>query len=551
MIGKKLLLVLIVLMYSVGMLGGKNVRTESLLDSLDKVLEQRQAMLGKKQSVINDLKRGICEVSTPEALTIKYEQIFTEYLHFNGDSAIEYARRAVKTAISTDRPELILSARLCLLRAYTRQGLMGKGYEVISRIGGIEDMDPAFRGQYADMLLDFYMRMTFKSDINYMPSIDAKEAWKRYSSYLSKDTWEYYFYKSTCTRRCDTKQMELMLSQIPQPSHQAANLYVTLAIEYKMRGDTDRFYKNLILSAINDVLLANTEVSSMLYLLQTPLLEKDLGRSYAYVQVCADNVNRYHDMQRALKVVEVQERINKQFDELHRRQVTIVVIIAILFFIALVISVIEGRLVASRGQKVKRALEALKISHRKQAELTAEQKHFCKQLQEANGRLSNRAHTYRKDFLNVYHLVSTYISYEKEIRKDVLNLLKTGNVRKAIRIISSNAEIDEQLKLFYHHFDHAFLSMNPDFIHRLNTLVKPENRFDESQKELTTPLRIYALMLLGITDSVGIADFLHLSSQTVYNYRLKMRRLSVVGEKEFDDSVINRYIYNNDEDAPS
>lgn len=545
------MLVLVVFLCPAAMWGSKKGQTECFLDSLDKVLEQRQTILNKKQSVINELKRGIHDVSTLEELTVKYEQIFTEYLHFDGDSATEYARRAVRTADKTRKPEMILSARLCLLRAYTRQGLQGKGYELITRIGNIEDVLPSFQGLYADVLLDFYMRILFKSDLEYIPSIEAEEAWKRYSSYLGKETFEYSFYEAVCTKNTNVRKIELLLGKIPQPSYQAANLYIILALEYNRRNDIDKFYKCVILSAINDVMLANTEVSSMLYLLQTPLLEEDLKRSYAYVQVCADNVNRYHDMQRALKVVEIQSRINKQFDESRIRQMTVVTIIAILFFIALVTSIVESRLLVSRRKKMKRALEALNVSHKKQAELVMEQKHFCEQLQEANERLSNRFYIYRKDFLNVYHLVSAYISYEKGMQKDVLNQLKTNNVRKAIRTMSSNAEVDDQLKRFYHHFDHAFLSMYPDFIHRLNTLVNRESRFDESLTELTTPLRIYALMLLGITDSVGIADFLHLSSQTVYNYRLKMRRLSAVGEKEFDDNVIGLYAHNSDKSVPS
>lgn len=83
--------------------------------------------------------------------------------------------------------------------------------------------------------------------------------------------------------------------------------------------------------------------------------------------------------------------------------------------------------------------------------------------------------------------------------------------------------------------------MYPDFIHRINALLDKNHRFDESQQELTTPLRIYALHLLGITDSVGIADYLHLSSQTIYNYRLKMRRCAANDEKKFDDEVSGLY----------
>lgn len=71
-------------------------------------------------------------------------------------------------------------------------------------------------------------------------------------------------------------------------------------------GNENGFYENLILSAVNDMLLGNTEVSSLLMLLQTPLLERYLKRSSNYIRVCSDNIKRYHDMLRALKVVAIQ-----------------------------------------------------------------------------------------------------------------------------------------------------------------------------------------------------------------------------------------------------
>ena len=50
---------------------------------------------------------------------------------------------------------------------------------------------------------------------------------------------------------------------------------------------------------------------------------------------------------------------------------------------------------------------------------------------------------------------------------------------------------------------------------------------------LNTELRIYALVRLGITDSVKIAEFLHYSPQTVYNNRLKTRNKAIIPREEF------------------
>jgi hypothetical protein len=511
-----------------------------LLDSLDETIGRRQTILVKKQQVIDDLKRSVTDLPNDGALVAKYEQIFQEYLHFNGDSALAYAKRSVVAAEHTGQPALILTAKFCLLRAYTRQGLLGKGYEVINSIGDINAVPAVYRSRYADHLLDFYMRVSQQNDFT-VPAQDAKAAWGTYSQYLVNGSPEYLFYQAVCTGKGDKRRINQALRMLNKPSFLVANLYFALALDERRRGNENGFYENLILSAVNDMLLGNTEVSSLLMLLQTPLLECDLKRSSNYIQVCSDNIKRYHDMLRALKVVAIQDRINSQLNKERSRQMTVIIVIAVFFFVALVVSIVFGRLASARGRKVKRSLDALRDMHNKQSELMDQQKQMTEELRAANSRLSDRIAAYRKDFANVYHLVSTYITHEKSEHVELYNMLKSNNGRKAIRLLDSNTVIDGQLKYFYTHFDHAFLAMYPDFIQRMNSLVRPEYRYDEKQTELSTPLRIYALLVLGVTDSVGIADFLHLSSQTVYNYRLKMRRCALGDEKQFDDDVMRKF----------
>ncbi len=408
----------------------------SLLDSLDEAVARRQVVLAKKQQVIDDLKRGITDLPNDGALVAKYEQIFQEYLHFNGDSALAYARKSVDAAEHTGQQDLIFTAKCCLLRAYTRQGMMGKGYEVINSIGDISTIPAVYRSRYADHLLDFYLRVNLRNEV-IVPNRDATMGWNSYSQYLVKDSPEYIFYQTVCTQKGNIRLLEEMVGKISKPSFIAANLYYAISFCYKSKGDKEGFYKNLILSAINDMQLGNTEVSSLLTLLETPLLECDLKRSSNYIQVCSDNVMRYHDMQRALSVVNTQNRINGELNKARMRQMTVIVVIALFFFVALVVSIVLARLATARGRKVKRSLDALRVMHTKQGELMSQQEQMTEDLRAANARLADRFAAYRKDFANVYHLVSTYITHEKSEHVELYNLLKSNNVRKVIRLLDS------------------------------------------------------------------------------------------------------------------
>lgn len=60
------------------------------------------------------------------------------------------------------------------------------------------------------------------------------------------------------------------------------------------------------------------------------------------------------------------------------------------------------------------------------------------------------------------------------------------------------------------------------------------------QKRLENNIML-CLVSMGITDSVSIAEFLHYSPQTIYNYRLRVRHNACIPEKNFADAVAQMY----------
>ena len=88
-------------------------------------------------------------------------------------------------------------------------------------------------------------------------------------------------------------------------------------------------------------------------------------------------------------------------------------------------------------------------------------------------------------------------------------------------------------------FDTAFLRLFPNFIEDFNKLLKPDQQVKISKEELlNTELRIFALIRLGVDDSSKIADFLHYSANTIYNYRARAKKDSIVPREEFEMNVM-------------
>lgn len=163
-------------------------------------------------------------------------------------------------------------------------------------------------------------------------------------------------------------------------------------------------------------------------------------------------------------------------------------------------------------------------------------------LKENNERLQEELKYRNNNFINAYLLVSRYIADVRKFNTSVFNMIITGKAENAKKMLSSTVNTDEYLQNFYKQFDKAYLSTHPDFLEQFNKLMKPDKQMTMPSSDTLTPeLRIYALVSLGITDSVSIADFLHYSTQTIYNYRLKIRHNSCIPEKDFADAVAKMY----------
>ncbi len=101
--------------------------------------------------------------------------------------------------------------------------------------------------------------------------------------------------------------------------------------------------------------------------------------------------------------------------------------------------------------------------------------------------------------------------------------------------------IDQELKELYKLFDNIFLHLYPNFVEEFNSLLLEEEQFNLKPNELlNVELRIFALIRLGITDSSRIANFLHYSVNTIYNYRTRVRNKAAVPPRDKFESLVRK-----------
>ena len=95
-----------------------------------------------------------------------------------------------------------------------------------------------------------------------------------------------------------------------------------------------------------------------------------------------------------------------------------------------------------------------------------------------------------------------------------------------------------QVGTLLHQFDKAFLELYPTFVLEFNKLLLPEAQIQlKSPTTLTTELRTFALMRLGVKSTTDIAALLFLSPQTIYNCRSVIRN-KAINKDTFEQDVL-------------
>lgn len=511
------------------------------LKTLDQAVAQKDKYTQAKQKDINDTKLSLNDCITPIDKYNFYEQLYQKYQKWNPDSARHYAQLCKELALKYEWKPLYI--RACIYDVYI-QVLCGELLDAssgIQQLGNIKGMSKDNQIKMAILMLEFNIKAKLKN-FEDSQTQNFHDAWLSYGAYLPKSDWRNPYYETMLLNKNCLKEILQELKHSQQPSIKVAMLALACSKIYCERKDYNLYLHYLIQSAINDIESANHEASSLLMLINSSHISLDPDRAFNYAMLCTENANVFKDQSRSLEIVKAHAKITKNYQ--HR--ILIRNYVLSFFVCLLLVAIIAVGLLLRKNNKKKKEQERLaqqlaESNDSLQAMIT-KQEITQQQLQTANDNLKEEINYHNQNFFDVYHLVSKYIADVEDFKKLVYNLITAGKYDKARKELHTNAYSDKYLKTFFEHFDQAFLLSHPDFVNRFNKLLRPECHITPPAANMLTPeLRIYALVSIGITDSVSIAQFLHYSPQTVYNYRLKVRHSACIEESRFADTVAKMY----------
>lgn len=534
---------------------------DSLLLRLDSVLVHSDDYVKEKEMKIKQLRMRKVPSNQEEEFWFN-KMFYDEYYVYNADTAMAYVVDNIRIARQLNKQEWEQEWRLNRVFLLVATGLL---YEAETELKQIDEkrLPSDLRLQYYDRKIYLYSHLSQYvgkpeyAKIYYEDEIKLKEEAQKM---VNTGTPFYYWFKAMFYRdfpdsaEYDTLKTEL--KEIVEHSSlntrmDAMNSYV-LARMYMNEGDEDNYMRYLIYSSIADVRICNRDIASMEELSSLLYKRNDIDRGYTYINYCLQMALKYPNRVRVVGISTVLDKLHQAYQERNILQekrlknfLYTVSILSVVLLVAVCLIYIQFRKLAkSKAQQhetnklLNSHVEELSEAYKMLANVNEELSRVNEQLKSTNNQLLEANYVKEEYIGYVFSICSSYISKLEEYRKNVNRKLKTGQVEELKSWSASTSIVQSELKEFYHSFDAIFLHVYPDFVDDFNALLRPEERVVLKEGELlNTELRIYALVRLGINDSVKIAEFLHCSPQTVYNNRLRTRNKAVIPKENFAEVV--------------
>lgn len=297
-------------------------------------------------------------------------------------------------------------------------------------------------------------------------------------------------------------------------------------------GKDDESLYYLILSAISDVRSAIKEQSSIMNLAQIMYERGDITRANTYINFSWSVTEAYKTRMRNWRHIIPYSMINSRFQGIISKQNE-----KLQFYLLLI--TLLSFLLGVTLMYVYRQMMNLKVAKEKQQSLNKDLTVANNNLKKANLELLDSNNIKEVYISRFFKLCSTYVDRMHNFRKQVNKKLLKKEYSDLMKMTScaSDLLVTEQQEL-YEHFDSAFLHIFPNFVTSVNDLLLPDEQFILKEGELlNTELRICALIRLGFVKSAQIAELLHYSPTTIYNYRTRLRE-KALSRDVFEEKVM-------------
>lgn len=532
-----------------------------LLSRLDSLLAGSDFYVLKKEEQIKRLRENYRNASDAEHRYWRAADLYDQYSAYDSDSALHYAAVALSYARDLGRRDLIDEMQLNRSYVLSATGLLDEARRCLVSLSP-DSLPPHLAVKYCDRMLflsthrDQYIGGNDESKI-YTQKVDS--VLRNMMRIVKPGDPQYAWLRgwSCLTGNGDPRQVTAELKKLADVAEytsreDAMNAWM-LSQLYEITGDRQNRLKYLILSAMADIRACNKEIASLEELASLLYDMGEYDKANAYVNRSLAYANEYKSRVRLGDLAKLQEQILGAIHTRAERQAAanrwylgililiLCVLVGAIFYIMRQNTLLRksratlneaNAELSRRVEELQTIREELNTTNAKLKEMYSTASGNARELAEVNE--SKEAY-----IANIFTICSNYIDKLEDFRANINKLLTSRQFDQALQLVKSPELSYSEVKELCTTFDNIFIQIYPGFVDDFNSLLRPEERIElKEPTKLNTELRIYALVRLGMNDSVRIAKFLHCSVQTVYNTRQRTRNKAVVPREEFAKAVM-------------
>lgn len=526
----------------------KSDTLDSLLLVLDKNITSCKIYSDKKDIRIRTLKEKLhLNQLSNETTYHLQESLYKEYKSYICDSAIFYLNKNIELAQQINDSYKLNESIIKLSYLLSSSGMYMEAIDVLKMVNKsslskeqLMNYFIAYDHVYGEL---GYYTQNHKIGTHY--TLRSKMYKDSIYQIASPDS-EIYLSMEETRLRDEGKLQEALaindkrLSQVTINSPEYAALMYYRALIFREQKEQDNYIRCLSLSSIADIRSAIKDHASLWMLAQALLDRGDLERAYQYMNFSWTESKFYNARLRAWQSADALSLIDDTYQLMLRQRnselkiyILIVSLLSLLLFIALCY--------------IYRQVKHLRTARQNLLKVNTQLENLNKELQKINFSLqtANKDLAESNQIKEVYiarfiKLCSTYVDHLDTYRRMVHKKVLTNQITELLHLTRSNSILEEALNELYENFDSAFLNLFPNFIEQFNSLLQENEQIrPKKNNTLNTELRIFALIRLGITDSSQIAEFLHYSVNTIYNYRAKVKNKARISREDFEEVIAN------------
>ena len=519
----------------------RNIKADSsteslpvLLDMLDNDLDNSETYEKVRLARISAIRSMDDDAGYPDGM--RYNQnmmLYREYFPYQFDSAFHYINENISLSRQMQSKNHLAESTVELAMLFTVAGMYLEAKEILA-----SQIDTVSLSK-SQLVRYYIVQHRFHRDFNENsknPAMAEQSGrclnWyrERLSESLPENSPEgLYLAVSICLdegryEKADSLN-KVLIAKDTLFSHQyAMHAYDQALIDYALGRETFRHW--YVRSAIGDVRSAIKDNASIASMARQLFEDEDVERAFRYITVSMEDAIFFNAKLRPWQIAQIMPVIERTYSEKmaasKKMRNTFSIVVGIAALIILIFSVWLFKTYVEMRRKAEE-LKALNI-----------------RLSELNVAVSE-ANSVKEEYIALLlSMCSDYIDKIDGIQQDMKRKLKVGMTDELLKELSSSKLMKHELDNFYNMFDAAFLKLYPDFVDEFNQLLREEERITPPKNSLlNAELRIFALIRLGITDSSRIAVLLRYSVQTIYNYRMRMKKRSIYDREDFEKRLKN------------